>query len=126
MSAPAENSPGGPESFVLLPRADPASVSTSSADTSFEEIQEDCDGPETGNESVREVLDDVESQIETLREAVTRLGQDKRALQDLLEGVSQSLPVTPLSSVEKEEVVLEVGRLAAPPGHDPLQHAPRD
>ena len=63
------------------------------------------------HDSVRQVLDDVEAQIETLREAVTRLDMDKHALLEVLEGIGQTLPGTPLSDVEREEVELEVGRL---------------
>ena len=96
------------------------STNSSSSDTSFEEIQEDCvditdsdagDGDGQCNDSVRQVLDDVEAQIETLRDAVARLGRDKQALLEVLEGIGQSLPGTPLSEVEREEVELEVGRL---------------
>ena len=140
MSDPPESSPGEPESFVVIPVPEPAPASTSaptrvstnssSSDTSFEEIQEDCAditditdsgagaGAEAGdgdggqcNDSVRQVLDDVEAQIETLRDAVTRLDLDKQALLEVLEGIGQTLPGTPLSEVEKEEVELEVGRL---------------
>ena len=46
-----------------------------------------------------------------MREAVTRLALDKRALLEVLEGIDQSLPGTPLSEVEREEVELEVDRL---------------
>ena len=122
MSDPPEASPGGPESFVLVaaPAVASHSSTSSSSDTSFEEMQDqseditDSDGGGGGgqcNDSVRQVLDDVEAQIETLREAVTRLAQDKRALLEVLEGIDQSLPGTPLSEVEREEVELEVDRL---------------
>ena len=53
----------------------------------------------------------MEAQIETLRDAVTRLDKDKQAVLEVLEGIGQTLPGTPLSEVEREEVELEVGRL---------------
>ena len=130
MSDLPESSPGGPESFVLVPApaaapdSAPVRTTSSSSDTSFEEIQEECgnitdsDGASGGgggvgecNDSVRQVLDDVEAQIETLREAVTRLAREKQAVLEVLEGIGQSLPGAPLSEVEREEVELEVDRL---------------
>ena len=127
----SESSPAEPESFVVIPSPSPATAQdppsaasevappdTSSSDTSFEEVRgQDCveDKPEevgdNCNDNVRQVLDDVEAQIERLREAVTRLAEDKRGLLEVLEGVSQSVPETPLTAVEAEEVVLEVERL---------------
>ena len=120
MSATSE-----PESFVVIPSPSPASApapESSSSDTSFEELpglgqdgeqtesRPEADGDDC-NDSVRQVLDDVEAQIEKLRDSVSRLAEDKRGLLDVLEGISQSVPTTPLSEVEREEVVLEVGRL---------------
>jgi len=63
------------------------------------------------NDNIRQVLDDVEAQIETLRERVAKIAQDKLSVVDVLDGINQSLIVTNLSELEKEEIGLEVSRL---------------
>merc|ERR1719342_1041884 len=63
------------------------------------------------NDNIRQVLDDVEAQIETLRERVAKIAQDKLGVVDVLDGINQSLIVTNLSELEKEEISLEVSRL---------------
>ena len=76
------------------------------------DVVEDCDvANESCNDNIRQVLDDVESQIEQLRESLSKLVKEKDSLNDVLEGIHQSLPDTELSLVEKEEISLEVARL---------------
>ena len=76
------------------------------------DVVEDCDvANESCNDNIRQVLDDVESQIEQLRESLSKLVKEKDSLNDVLEGIHQSLPDTELSLVEKEEISLEVVRL---------------
>ena len=64
------------------------------------------------NDNIRNVLDDVENQIEMLKEAVMKIVQDKASVTSLLESIGHNLPDTPeLSTVEREELSLEVERL---------------
>jgi len=66
---------------------------------------------ESSSDNIRQVLDDVEAQIERLREKVAKICQEKLSVVELLDGINQSLIVTDLSELEKEEIGLEVSRL---------------
>ena len=67
---------------------------------------------ESCNDNIRHVLDDVESQIESIRDSVMKLVREKDNVASLLDNIHQSLPDTSeLSSVEREELGLEVARL---------------
>merc|ERR1719454_1569394 len=64
-------------------------------------------------DSVRQVLDDVEAHIERLRADAARLGRERAAALDTLEGIRASLAASPgMSGLDREELGLEVLRLA--------------
>ena len=86
---------------------------TNDEDNEAEQDTETSDAnDESCNDNIRHVLDDVESQIENIRDAVMKLVKEKENVVSLLDNIQQSLPDTPeLSSVEREELSLEVARL---------------
>ena len=120
-----------PKSFVIV--AASQDNPNNDSDTSFEDVAQEPgaavieslsensddndqvmndNNDDSCNDNIRHVLDDVENQIEMLKEAVMKIVQDKASVTSLLESIGHNLPDTPeLSTVEREELSLEVERL---------------
>ena len=120
-----------PKSFVIV--AASQDNPNNDSDTSFEDVAQEPgaavieslsensddndqvmndNNDDSCNDNIRNVLDDVENQIEMLKEAVMKIVQDKASVTSLLESIGHNLPDTPeLSTVEREELSLEVERL---------------
>ena len=120
-----------PKSFVIV--AASQDNPNNDSDTSFEDVAQEPgaavieslsensddndqvmndNNDDSCNDNIRHVLDDVENQIEMLKEAVMKIVQDKASVTSLLESIGHNLPDTPeLSTVEREELGLEVERL---------------
>ena len=120
-----------PKSFVIV--AASQDNPNNDSDTSFEDVAQEPgaavieslsensddndqvmndNNDDSCNDNIRNVLDDVENQIDMLKEAVMKIVQDKASVTSLLESIGHNLPDTPeLSTVEREELSLEVERL---------------